>query len=208
MPFSAQRIGQTRAPRAMRPSVTRSSALLGARLLCSVALLACGKSEPTIQAKPGENAVRQASTAAPSAGAAAGGAPATHDHAGHDHGAHDHGHDHGAHDHGEPSAQGGAGGEAALPPYVANLDGCTAHCQEASHALGCPRPDSCAEACTKLDQATVCKPQVQRYIECFVRQRPRAGLKCDPYTGMATLNHTCEPEENAVTDCAMKHRKF
>jgi hypothetical protein len=82
---------------------------------------------------------------------------------------------------------------------------CVYKCQSAAVELGCSRGDRCAELCAKLATATVCKPQVERFILCFVNE-PNRGWRCDE-DGTPVLGHSCEPEQNAVADCMMRNNR-
>lgn len=82
---------------------------------------------------------------------------------------------------------------------------CVYKCQSAAAELGCSRGDRCAELCAKLATATVCKPQVERFIQCFVNE-PNRGWRCDE-DGTPVLGHICEPEQNAVGDCMMRNNR-
>jgi hypothetical protein len=80
---------------------------------------------------------------------------------------------------------------------------CTTKCQAVAKELQCSRGDKCAELCGKLAAATVCKPFVERFIQCFA-QVPSRGWRCED-DGTPMLGHFCEPEQNDISDCMMNN---
>lgn len=82
---------------------------------------------------------------------------------------------------------------------------CTAKCQAVATDLKCSGGDKCAGLCAKLSSATACKPQVERFIQCFTQQPSRSWYCEDDGTPM--LGHVCEPEQNAISDCMMHNNR-
>lgn len=81
---------------------------------------------------------------------------------------------------------------------------CTTKCQAVAKELKCTGGDKCAGLCGKLAAATVCKPHVERFIQCFA-EVPSRGWNCED-DGTPMLGHFCEPEQNNISDC-MTHNK-
>lgn len=97
--------------------------------------------------------------------------------------------------------------QANLPPEAAQVakplgveQACTAKCQSVATELKCTRGNQCAELCGKLAAATTCMPQVERFIQCFVKQ-PSLTWHCED--GVPMLGHVCEGEQNNIADCMM-----
>jgi len=102
-----------------------------------------------------------------------------------------------------PAPHGAKSASAKSGNKVSTKDACTLKCEQVAADKKCTRGDKCAENCLTLDRAKFCKAEVATFMECFLRE-PSDHWRCED-DGVPTLGHVCEPEQNRIADCMMKH---